>query len=470
MKSICLGSLFVFMHSWLALTLYAADIDSQPGAEAKDYVAGTLIQFNDNGAWCWYQDERVIVDPTNNTMLVPSVGNKAGTGGKDRDGNVEVVTYDLATGSTKRAVLHEHLEPDDHNTAAFIVRPDGRYLAMYTKHNHDRVTRYRISKQPHDASEWEEEQTFDWSKPPASIGDNFSTYSNVFYLPADKRTYDFVRSVNRDPSFLISNDDGRTWSFGGKLLTDTNVGYVDGYVKYASNGKDRIDFITTEHHPRDFNNSIYHGYVKDGKLHRSDGTVLNENIFDLNSKAPKAADLTKILAADTVVDGDKMTHCWDADLAIDSKGNPYCLLTCRANDAPENSNFNDHRFFYGRFDGTKWDVHHLAKGGARLWNAEEDYIGGGAVDPQNSDVVYISTPIDPRDEARLAKHEIFKGVTADGGTTWKWTPITRNSAVDNLRPIVPQWKSDRTALLWLRGTMRKSQDYNMQVVGIFLDK
>src|SRR5439155_16222535 len=99
-------------------------------------------------------------------------------------------------------------------------------------------------------------------------------------------------------------------------------------------------------------------------------------------------------------------------------------------------------------------------------SAEQDYIGGGAVDPQNADIVYISTPIDPRDQTNLAKHEIFKGVTADGGVTWKWTLITRNSSVDNLRPIVPQWKSDHTALLWLRGTMRKSQDYNMQVVGL----
>ena len=30
---------------------------------------------------------------------------------------------------------------------------------------------------------------------------------------------------------------------------------------------------------------------------------------------------------------------------------------------------------------------------------------------------------------------------------------------------VPQWQSDRTALLWLRGSMSRSQDYNMQVVG-----
>jgi hypothetical protein len=28
------------------------------GQDAPDRVNGNLIQFNDNGAWCWYQDER----------------------------------------------------------------------------------------------------------------------------------------------------------------------------------------------------------------------------------------------------------------------------------------------------------------------------------------------------------------------------------------------------------------------------
>ena len=361
---------------------------------------------------------------------------------------------------------HKHLQADDHDTPAFLIRPDGRYLAMYTKHTSDQLTRWRISNAPHDSRDWEEEKTFDWTQPPASIDQNTATYSNIFYLPAENRTYDFVRSVNKDPSCLISSDEGSTWSFGGKLITDENLGYVDAYTKYASNGKDRIDFIATEHHPRDFNNSIYHGYLKDGRICRSDGTVLKENIFAAEPKAPRANELTMVLAADTEINGDKITHCWNTDLAVDADGNPYCLLTCRANDVPEDTNFNDHRFFYARFDGSKWNTHQLAKGGAWLWNSEQDYIGGGSVDPQNPTIVYISTPIDPRDDKKTPKHEIFKGVTADGGATWKWTPITQNSTLDNLRPIVPQWKSDRTALLWLRGNMRRSQDYDMQVVGI----
>jgi hypothetical protein len=37
--------------------------------------------------------------------------------------------------------------------------------------------------------------------------------------------------------------------------------------------------------------------------------------------------------------------------------------------------------------------------------------------------------------------------------------------VDNLRPVVPKWDADHTALLWLKGTYTSAQSYNFQVVG-----
>ena len=32
------------------------------GAGARDLVNGNLVQFNDNGTWSWYQDERALMD------------------------------------------------------------------------------------------------------------------------------------------------------------------------------------------------------------------------------------------------------------------------------------------------------------------------------------------------------------------------------------------------------------------------
>ena len=56
-----------------------------------DAVAGTMITFNDNGGWCWYQDERALVDTKANKLLIGSVAS-----GGSRNGYIEAVIYDLA--------------------------------------------------------------------------------------------------------------------------------------------------------------------------------------------------------------------------------------------------------------------------------------------------------------------------------------------------------------------------------------
>ena len=441
----------------------ATEGDANATVSSTKVDADAIVQLNDNGAWCWYQDPRAVIDLTNSTLLVGSVADSAGPAGRERGGDIDLVSYHLTTGHCERFVLHHHLEPeDDHNAPALLIRSDGRYVAMYSKHHREALSYWRISTRPHDATQWNPEQKFNW-KPFLNTSDR-ATYSNLFYLSAEHRTYDFSRAVNLDPSVLTSADQGDHWTYAGKLLTLPRLGYVNGYVKYASNGVDRIDFVTTEHHPRDFNNSIYHGYLQSGKLHRSDGTVVDGDIFH-NPGHPQT-ELTKVFAANSVFGGTTMTHAWTVDLRLDAADRPYAILSCRTNDSPENTNFQDHRFFYARFDGFAWNIHPLAKAGARLWESEQDYTGLAALDPHDPNVVYVSTTFDPRDGSPLPVHEIFKGVTSNAGGTWKWTAITRNSPADNLRPIVPAWDPRHTALLWFRGTMIRSQHYNCQVVGL----
>ena len=333
-----------------------------------------------------------------------------------------------------------------------------------TRHNADKTTYYRISTNPHDATSWQPEQTFNWATTPGS--DFNVTYSNLFYLSAEDRTYDFSRANNRSPNILVSSNNGTSWTYGGNLVYNpTFVGYVNGYFKYASNGVDRIDFIGTEHHPRHFNNSIYHGYIKGGQMFRSDGTLVDSDIFDNN--APNQTALTTIFQSDPE-DGNQMnTRAWTTDLQIDSNGNPYAIFTTRRDDDPVNTNgYNDHRFWYARYDGTQWNVHELAKAGARLYSSEQDYTGLVALDPFDPNHLYISSTIDPRDDATLPFHEIFEGITTNGGSSWTWTPITFNSTTDNVRPIIPIWDADHTALLWMRGKYNSQVDFDMDIVGL----
>src|SRR5204862_317442 len=317
-----------------------------------NYVAGPLIELNDNGAWSWVMDERAIVD--DGKLIVGSV-RAVGDYRNDRDpdwGNVEVSVYALASGMARHTVLHRHLQQDDHASPALLALPDGRYLALYTQHGVERRVYYRLSE-PRNPLRWGPALTFDTPGSAAqSRGDNV-TYSNLFRL-ASGRIVNFFRGVGLEPNYMYSDDTGRT-------------------------------------------------------LPRGQGGF-------------------------------------------------------------------DHRFDYARWDGSAWRVHEIAYAGTRLYSGEDDYTGLAALDPNNPDVVYISTDAEPVTGTPLVStadgerhHELFRGTTRDFGATWSWEPITANSTMDNLRPLVPKWTDSRTALVWMRGAYKNNHgEWTTKVVASIL--
>lgn len=417
--------------------------------------------INDNGAWCWFQDERALVDPDSQTLVVGSIAAAEGPGGETRSGNVELTVVDLREGTSTVVTLHERFETDDHDVPALWRRSDGRWLAVYTKHKTDDLTRRRISE-PGDPTAWGEEHVFDWSGLTEGRG---VTYSNLHSM--DGRLYCFARAVNDDQCALVSDDEGETWAYAGKLFTRPKVGYVNGYTRYVSGG-DRIDLVTTDHHPRDFDNSIYHGYLEDGALHRSDGGVMDAAA--LEGEAHSQEHLTTVLPAGSEWEGRRISHCWTTDIRRGADGTVAAVLTARSGVDPE-EDFRrerpapDLRFFYARMtpDG-QWTVHPLAKAGPGLMPHEEDYTGLAAIDPYDLDSVYVSTIVDPRDGSASAHREIYAARTDDAGATWRWRPITEGSEVENLRPIVAPGDAGRIPLLWFRGSMTASQHYDCEVV------
>ncbi|QSB16704.1 BNR-4 repeat-containing protein [Natronosporangium hydrolyticum] len=426
--------------------------------------AGRPSVVNDNGAWCWFQDERALVDAATQTLVVGSIAVGDGPGGEARSGNVELAVVDLRTGTSTIVVLHERLEADDHNVPALWRRSDGRWLAVYARHKTDDLTRWRISE-PGDPTRWGPERSFDWSE---LTGGRGVTYSNLHAL--DGRLYCFVRAVNDDPCALVSDDEGATWTYAGKLFTRPKVGYVNGYTRYVSDGA-RIDLVTTDHHPRDFDNCVYHGYVAGGALYRSDGSVVDETA--LTGDAPSQEKLTTVLAGSSQWGGEWMTHCWTTDIRRSADGTVAAVLTARAGAAPASAEAGldswrpvpDLRFFYARMSPSgEWEVHQLAHAGPGLLPHEQDYTGLAAIDPYDLGSLYVSTPVDPRDGSVMPHYEIFHAYTSDGGATWRWRPITEKSDVDNLRPIVAPGDPGRVPLLWFRGAMTASQHYRCEVV------
>lgn len=446
--------------------------------DAKDDVVGSLKLLNDNGAWSWFEDERIIIDPTHGKLLFSSVADASGTSGGARNGDIDIVSLDLQSDQVERFVLDPSLQADDHNAAALLIRPDGRYLAVWNTHGSTPYHYYRISDQPGDISNWGPIQLFD--------NDAGTTCSNVYRLSDDNagagRIYNFARTIGFNPNYNVSDDEGETWSYGGRLMSwtaadlqgDPNYTGIDGrrpYVRYTSNGADEVHFITTEDHPRAYNNSIYHGYIKlvEGVpvVFQTDGTDLGP-LSNTSNSSLKPNSFTKLFA------GDADNVAWTSDIELDDQGRPFVAFSVQKDDAgvPRGSGGFDHRYFTGRWTGTSWDVHEMAYGGSKLYAGEDDYTGNIGLDPDNPNRVFISSDVHPATKAQLIgpdgkrHYEVFRGDTVDNGATWQWTPVTYNSSTDNLRPIIPAWDENNLAVAWLRGTYSTYTNYDLDVVAL----
>jgi hypothetical protein len=435
-----------------------------------------VIEFKKNGGWCWFQDERALV--TDGTLLFGSVAGTTRDGAEA--GDIEVTSYDLATGEMHTFKLYPRLQSDDHNTAAFLRLPDGRILAAYQSHGGRiadggvDVIRWRTTTRPGDIREWTAEKSI-------NVGAGVS-YSNLYRLEGERgRIYNFHRGIGFNPNYLVSDDNGETFRYGGRLLTwprptreDPKFTGMDGgrpYLRYASDGQETIHILTTEDHPRAYDNSLYHAFLRGGTLYRSDGTAIGP--LSTTTETPIGPkDFTCVFA------GDRDNVAWGADIRLDAAGRPVVAFSVQKDGGPVREDGSkggeDHRYHYGRWDGSRWHVHEIAYAGSFLFPREQDYTGLVAIAPDRPEVVYISTNAHPVTGKPLVsaadgrRHwEIFRGATADLGATWTWTPLTADSTADNLRPIVRAIDGKRRVVLWLRGTYTHYVNYDLDVVGIF---
>jgi len=423
-----------------------------------------LIRLDDDGAWCWYQDERALVH--DGKLIVGSVS--CGVNDKDRTGDINLTLLDLSSKEIQRVELHDRLQADDHNVSALSIRPDGSLLAIYSKHGPENKFYYRISEN-NDFSKWGPAKEF-----VPSVKSRV-TYSNVHFLKDENggtgRYYNFFRGLNatNKPSFAFSDDLGQTWTTGNIVIRFPSSFTHRPYVKYASNGTDTIHLLYTDAHPRNFNNNVYHVFYQNGFLHRSDGS----KIHSLKDGLINPGEGTLIFR------GDSNNIGWTSDLHLNGDGRPYAVCSVRKNSEGQSTpEFgNDLRYRYAWWDGKRWNDQEIAYAGTRLYEREFDYTGNICLDPNALDQVYISTDADPVtgkalvSEADGKRHyEIFHGVTGNGGKTFRWKAITKNSALDNLRPMVPKWNNKQTMLLWYRGVYRTYTDFETEIVAVIRNK
>lgn len=428
-----------------ASELYSMDLDASDFAALEPPYEIKLLARD--GAWTWFNGERVLYDGAG--LYIGSI---------DSQGTSRVDYYSIVLTQSpfiyQQTPLSSWQSKDDHNNPALLQLESGKLLAAYSKHHLEPVwyTRHGTKKGP---DHW---RTVDWAAESAIPAPAKTTYNNLVQLSAENgRVFNFMRCVGWNPTLLISEDEGQTWSEPIELVRSGND-RTRPYVKYANNGKDRIDLIFTDAHPRkDPRNNVYHIYYQNEAFHKSDGTLIR-SLQAVKEQPLLPSDATLIYS------GSEAGRGWVWDLEYDESGHPVAAFI----NSVDHEIGNDLRYRIARWDSVSktWNQSQIAYAGTHLYDREEHYAGGIAIDPQNTRQIYLSADVDPETGRAndTGRYQIYRGVHESGA--WRFEQLTHDAQVDNIRPVVPRGHDFEQMALWLQGRYTHYEDYQTAVVGI----
>ena len=282
-----------------------------------------------NGGWNWYvEPSGTHIQPgdelatrfesglysSNNGYVFQH--DKTYMGWVEDGGDIVVCEYNHDTDEYKRVVIHEKLESDDHNNPAVVILPDGRIMAVYTMHTNEAYVYYRVTKNPEDISEWNDEQFYLCkSVTPDDTNVYYATYPSVFMVHDDEGIigndviYMGWRGVHWKPTlakFSMPDENGVCETVMNQTqFANTTYGYstydgndapnakADGgktdsgrrpYTKYDYDfDRNKIYITFTANHPdNDKRNHIYYLYldIEDQNLYTAKDRLLQPLPFE----------------------------------------------------------------------------------------------------------------------------------------------------------------------------------------------
>lgn len=435
----------MFTRPWVLMSCLSMCLLCSCSATELAGTSHPVKELAADGAWTWFNDERVIID--DDMLIIGSVDSK---------GVSRTDCYDLKTGLRKAYPLSTWESKDDHNNPALLTIGNGKILACYSQHGKQKQWYWRIAdiikEDKQSPLKWGPEQTF---TAPAK-----TTYCNLVRLADENgRIYNFSRNVGWNPNIQYSDDMGQTWN-GPILMIKSGDRNTRPYVKYADNGKNRIDILYTDGHPRNEpTNNVYHMYYKNGSFYKSDGTLI-KTMEQVKEDPMVPADGTLIY------DGSTDGRGWVWDVEYDQNGDPVGVFINSA----DHARGNDLRYRYARWDAKnkQWHQQQIAFAGTHLYMPENHYAGGIAIDPDDTNIVYISCDVDPTtgQANETGRYQIYQGQTPDNGESWKWKQLTFDTQVDNLRPVVPRHHGQKICVIWFQGEYKTYTNYQTRIVGI----
>ncbi|MCK5795478.1 MAG: BNR-4 repeat-containing protein, partial [Anaerolineales bacterium] len=352
--------------------------------------------------------------------------------------------------------LSSWVEKDDHNNPALLPLSPDSLLAVYARHNTQKEFNSRIISR-------------NFQMGPQQVVDHPSsvTYSNLYRLENEGgKIYNFFRGEGWFPNLVNSNDQGKSWSEPTMIFLSGDNS-TRPYVKYASDNLGRIDLFYTDGHPgKEPANNVYHAYYEDGKFCNSKGKKIRM-VEEIKEKPLLPGEGTLIF------DGSgESGRGWVHDFERGEDGELSGVFIS----SPDGDEGLDLRYHYARFDPKKrkWLVNEVGFAGPHLYVPENHYAGGICIDPDDLNVVWLSSTLHPAtgEHNGTGRYQIYKGVTPDQGQTWSFEQITFDVKRDNLRPVVPRNRPEdmNECVVWFRGHYNTYIDYNCEIVGIVPSK
>jgi len=391
------------------------------------------------------------------------------------NGRVGLSVNDIKTGATigSEVLLSDWSEVDDHNNASMLLRQDGKIMAFFTAHIREKVNYFRTSLVD------EPTQLSDWSPQVGqATSDDFggrvgATYNNAYQLSAEGgKIYNFMRTNNFNPNIKEYLADGTPVRNGKDqiLFQIGSNGSIRPYLKCASNNVDRIDFFFTDGHPVNEENNLYHCYYKtnadgsQGNIYQTDGTFIATMESVAAGTPIPVASVNKLYVFGS--DG-TIARPWTHNINYDPvTGYPVVTYS-------KQKNIDQITYHYAKWNGTQWNNYFVSDAGRGFIDlGQDDYTGLITTNPYDTNEIFMSSNKNPITGIENQRYEIYSAITPDGGRTWNWTEVTKNSAQDNLRPYVVKGitnPQDRV-VLWFHGDYITYLDYRTRVVGEYINK
>lgn len=349
----------------------------------------------------------------------------------DPQGNVRVASYHHSSRAvTISPAIVTGLNSNWHLGPAVLVRSSDHKIVIAVS----AVTSVyiAISTNAEDVSAWGTATDIS-----SSLGGSTYVFANLFQLSSESgKIYLCYANQVTSPSvayaccFSTSTDGGSTWAAQTKIYIPNTTSKPE--FAFSSDFNSRIDFLVADGQASaDTSASLYHFYYTGGSYYKSNGAAAG------GSAPYTPSNITK------VYDGATNGIVRSPMSIMTNGGNPVGSWAAY-NTAGAGSNEN---YWYGSCSGGTWTVNKIDDMGAVI-EVPGSAEGDACVDVTDPNTVFVSKKVSGR-------WQLFKYVTANGGTSWASTQLTfdtsDSSLAGDVKPVPPINAVSALRCLWLSG-------------------